>query len=1354
MEGDKLMLSIAKGVEVDPDFIAKLKLCKEEIKSVLREASMNSHVASLTERNIVPFNRETAERIPLSYAQESLWLIDHLQGSTHYHIPLVFKITGEIAPDILEKAFGEIVNRHESLRTVYKEENGKVYQEILPQNQWELEILKRSNNKENELRRVLIHKPFDLSKDHMLRVTLIKQKTNQHSLLVVIHHIAADGWSLPIIVNEFVALYNTKIDNKPAKLHDIKVQYADYALWERKYHKGDSFLHRLKFWEEELQGVAPLDFPTDFARPTMQSIEGKSFRVKIEKSLNEKLNVFSRERELTPNTLLLSVFKVLLFRYTQQPDIVVGTPVANRMNPNLTPLIGYFVNTLVLRNQLHSKMSFNEIVSAVKTTTLKAYDNQDVPFGMLVNRIATTRDSGHHPLFNIMFTYEYDRDNSAMQLGAAQMSLEIAEYTISKFDLTLTASETATGLELIFQYSKDLFLPATIARIANQYISLLHSAIANPDLSLAALQMLPQGDETELIKRFDRTTINYPQTKNIIDFFMEQVSLHPEKIAVDYKGRVLTYKTLDEKSNQLAWALKALGVIPNMVVGLLTDRSLDTIIGMLGILKAGGAYLPIEVDYPIDRITYMLENSNVQILISDQPRIKAPSSINQLLFNDLLARSCDVTPPENINSPHDLCYVIYTSGTTGKPKGVMVEHLNVVRLFFNDETPFDFSADDRWTMFHSHCFDFSVWEIYGALLHGGTLILLPKEVSRDPQHCLEILKEKGITILNQTPSAFYNLIDVALESDIDQLDLRYIIFGGEALKPSRLKKWREKYPDIMLINMFGITETTVHVTYKEIGITEIESGVSNIGIPIPTLSLFILDEYLKPVPPGVAGELYVGGAGVARGYINQEELTKARFIQNPFDPKGRLYRTGDSARLLPNGELEYIGRKDSQVKIRGYRIELLEIETALETFPGVRQAVAAVREDDNGNKMLHSYILGTADLDKNLISEKLKEMLPKYMIPSSITELKEIPTTPNGKVDRGKLPIPDMAENRKNGFEAPRNKLEKDFTILWQDLLNVNKIGINDNFFELGGDSIISIQLVSRAKKKGMVIAAKDIFDHQTIAELAKKIKQGGVVTGEQGNLHGTVRLGPIQQRFFEHNYRYPDHFNQAILFNIDKTLGKVQIQNSLELIFQHHDALRLNFDFSKQGEGILQSYGNHQMVFHQVSIEEEHELNQEIERICQKAQGSLAISTGDLVRFVFITTPKVERFNRLFIVVHHLAVDGVSWRILMDDLSQIFNDIRQGNKITLGLKTSSYRQWQKQLYAFAQSRFFQREWTYWSDVTRSLESLPVDHNSTIETTYRDTREIQIQLSKEHTLGLLQDSHHAYRTEIDRKSVV
>ncbi|MCY8128299.1 amino acid adenylation domain-containing protein, partial [Bacillus spizizenii] len=1064
---------------------------------------------------------ERPERIPLSFAQRRLWFLHCLEGpSPTYNIPVAVRLSGELDQGVLQAALYDLVCRHESLRTIFPESQGTSYQHILDADQAR-PVLHVTEIDEKELSgrfAEAVRYSFDLAAEPAFRAELFVIGPDEYVLLLLVHHIVGDGWSLTPLTRDLGAAYAARCYGKAPEWAPLTVQYADYALWQQELlGSGDDpnslIAGQLAFWKETLKNLPDqLELPTDYSRPAEPSHDGDTIHFCIEPELHKRLQDLARANRVSLFMVLQSGLAALLTRLGAGTDIPIGSPIAGRNDDALGDLVGLFINTFVLRTDTSGDPSFRELLDRVREVNLAAYENQDLPFERLVEVLNPARSRATHPLFQIMFAFQNTPD-AELNLPDMESSLRIHSVGSAKFDLTLEISEnrladgTPNGLEGLLEYSTDLFKQATAQALADRLMRLLEAAESDPDQQIGNLDILAPEERSSMVTDWQSVSEKIPHAC-LPEQFEKQAALSPEAIAVVCEDQSLSYAELNERANRLARMLISEGVGPEQFVALALPRSLGMAVGLLAVLKAGAAYLPLDPDYPADRIAFMLEDAQPAFIMTNTKaaeNIPPAENVPRIVLDDPeLAEKLNTYPAENPSntdriqplSPLNTAYVIYTSGSTGVPKGVMIPHQNVTRLFAATDHWFHFSSDDIWTMFHSYAFDFSVWEIWGPLLHGGRLVIVPHHVSRSPEAFLRLLVKEGVTVLNQTPSAFYQLMQAEREqSDLGQaLSLRYVIFGGEALELSRLEDWYNRHPENrpQLINMYGITETTVHVSYIELDRSMAALRANSlIGCGIPDLGVYVLDERLQPVPPGVAGELYVSGAGLARGYLGRAGLTAERFIADPFGPPGtRMYRTGDVARLRADGSLDYVGRADHQVKIRGFRIELGEIEAALVQHSRLEDAAVIVREDQPGDKRLAAYVIPSLEdtIDTAELRKYAAERLPDYMVPSAFVTMKELPLTPNGKLDRKALPAPDFAVTGR----GPRTPQEEILCDLFMEVLHLPRVGIDDRFFDLGGHSLLAVQLMSRIREAlGVELSIGNLFEAPTVAGLAERLEMG-----------------------------------------------------------------------------------------------------------------------------------------------------------------------------------------------------------------------------------------------------------------------
>jgi len=1308
---------------------------------------------------VVPIGRDTAP--PLSHAQGRLWFLDRMEpGSPFYNVPAALRLSGALDTGALERALAEVVRRHESLRTTFTEADGVAAQVIAPFAGFTLPVADLSSldadAREAEARRQVADEavaPFDLAAGPLFRAGLLRLGDHEHVLLLTMHHIVSDGWSMGILFRELSALYEAYASGGVSPLPGLVVQYADFAAWQRRQlDEGDGMERQLAWWKARLSGApALLELPADRPRPAAQSYRGAYERMEIPEALLDRLQALGRGEGATLFMVLLGAFQVLLGKYAGSDDVVVGSPIAGRTRREVEALIGFFVNTLVVRTDLSGDPTFRELLRRVREVTLGAYEHQEVPFEKLVAELQPERSLSHSPLFQVMFTLQ-TADAPGLHLPGVRVAGVSPALVTTKFDLTLFLAADGRGVSGAMGFNTDLFDRATIQRMLGHLHRVLEQVAGEADVRLSRLRLAGDDERRTVVEEWNRVEGAYPADRPLHRMFEAQAARAPGALALTFASTSLTYGELNARANRLAHHLARRGVRPETRVALCLERGTEMVVAILAVLKAGGAYVPLDPAYPAERLALILGDSEVSLLLTQESLragLPATAGVGVVSVDGAAAAEIAAEPAGNPGggaAPGSLAYVIYTSGSTGTPKGALVEHRNVARLFSATDEWFGFGAGDVWTLFHSYAFDFSVWEIWGALLHGGRLVVVPFHVSRDPEAFHTLLADEGVTVLNQTPSAFRQLMRVDAERG-GPLALRLVVFGGEALEPASLRDWVERRgaEQPRLVNMYGITETTVHVTFRPLTTADVLEGAgSPIGRRIPDLRLYVLDPAMEPVPVGVPGELYVGGAGVARGYLNRPSLTEARFIRSPFGP-GRLYRTGDRVRWLADGTLEYLGRLDAQVKVRGFRIEPGEIEAAVLAHPGVRECAAVVREDAPGEKQLVAYLVG--DADPEALRARLRQRLPEYMVPAAFVSVDALPLTANGKLDRAALPAPGRPAR---AHRAPRTPVEATLAAIWAEVLRLERVGVDEGFFELGGDSILTIQVVSRARRAGLSITPRQLFEHQTVAELAAVVGWAGEGAGgsaDGGEASGPVPLTPIQAWFFEQEHPAPWHANQSVLLAVDAGLDDAVLDAALDAVLAHHDALRLRF--RRAGDGWEQWHADTSgITLERVDLAAIDPGERDAAQAAAAAgrQGGMELERGPLGRAILFD--RGEEGRVLFLVIHHLAVDGVSWRILREDLERACAQREAGEPVALGPTGTSYRAWAGVLEAYAAGATLAGEAGWWMrQGPAGIPRLPRDGD--VDGTVGGSRAVSVALGAEETRALLHEVPAAYRTQIN-----
>ena len=1052
--------------------------------------------------------KEGVQIFPLSLAQQRLWFFNQLvPHNAVYNIISSLSLQVSLNIDVFKQSLDTIQQRHQALRTVIKEIEGQPQQVVYPSLALSLPIVELQHLSEGE-RKIQVQclvteeaqRPFDLSQAPLMRTTLLKLGDEDYLLLLSMHSIISDTWSMELFYQELAVLYKAFLSGHPSPLAALPMQYTDYTHWQKEWLQGDVPAEQLAYWKKKLEHVSTvLELPIDHPRPSIQTYRGAVQQFALSKELTNALKSLSSREGVSLFTTLAAVFQILLHRYTGQDNIVIGKPIAGRTLSETESLIGPFTNTLVLRTDLSGNPTFRELLKRVREVMLAAQAHQDVPFEYLLEELHIERNAAQSPLFQSMLSFKPSSPTLPSGWTVTQLH---SKTNTTRFDLSLTLDDQPEELLGYFEYSTDLFEAKTIRRMIGHWQMLLEGVVADADQHIGILPLLTEMERHQQLVEWNPTDAEYPKDKCIHQLFEAQVERTPNAIAVVFEDKSLTYRELNEKANQLAHYLQQLGVGPEVLVGIYVERSLETIVGILGIFKAGGAYVPLDPAYPQERHAFKLEDTKTKVMLTQQELVgKLPPYEGRIICLDTdweqIAQGSVENPVSDVKA-ESLAYVMYTSGSTGKPKGVLASHEIVVRLFEATYDWFHFGQNDVWTLFHSYESDFTTWELWGALLYGGRVVVVSHWTSRSPEAFYNLLRTEKVTVLNQTPSAFYQLIrGEEACGTADDLALRVVVFGGEVLEFQNLKPWFERHGDQFpqLINMYGITETTTHVTYYPVSAADLERTTGSIiGRPMPDLQVYILDQYRQLVPIGVPGEMYVGGAGLARGYLNRPELTAERFIPDPFSrkPNARLYKSRDLARYLPDGNMESLGRIDDLVKLRGYSIEPAEIEAVLSQHPAVDQSVVVAREDVPGDKRLVAYIVPSQEhtlVIKDLRSY-LKEKLPIYMVPSAFVLQNALPLTPNGKVDKRALPTPDYTQSElREGFIAPRNELEEAVAASWSQVLGVDKVGIQDDFFALGGHSLRAMQVISRLRTLLKVeVPLRSFFETPTVSQLAETI--------------------------------------------------------------------------------------------------------------------------------------------------------------------------------------------------------------------------------------------------------------------------
>jgi amino acid adenylation domain-containing protein len=1073
---------------------------------------LSKEIQSFSSQSIQPSKCKSAY---LSFAEERLWFLDQLVLERPiYNIPVAYVISGSLHVAALEQSLVEIVQRHQILRTTFPVVDGQPTRAIAPDISLTLPVIdlrelppEQRNAEAYRYASEEAQQPFNLAQDPLLRVKLLYLKDAECVLLLNIHHIVSDGWSFDVFFRELTTLYTAFSTDKPSPLPELPIQYADFAHWQRNWLQGEVLESQLSYWKQQLGGSLPiLQLPTDYLRPPVQTYPGAYQFLELPLDLTKALKALSQQESVTLFMTLLAAFQTLLSRYSGQEDIIVGTPIAGRNQVETEGLIGFFVNTLVIRTNLSGNQSFRQLLSQVREVTLGAYDHQDLPFEKLVEELQPDRDLSRSPLFQVMFVFQNTPSQPWELPGLTITPLEVHSGT-AKFDLTLALEETSEGIKGGIEYNTNLFEAATITRMLGHFQTLLEGIVTNPQQRLWDLPLLTPAEQHQLLVEWNNTTTDCPNNICIHQLFEAQVERTPDAIAVVFENQQLTYQQLNRRANQLAHYLQKLGVKPDTLVGICVERSLEMLMGLLGILKAGGVYVPLDPAYPQERLAFMLQDIQAPVLLTQQQLVEnLPAHEAQVVCLDTDWETMAREREENLEHEvtlDNLVYTIYTSGSTGKPKGIAMSHRCLSNLISWQLQNSTVRNGAKTLQFTSLSFDVSCQEIFSTWCSGGTLVLISEELRRDAVGLWRFIANEGIERLFLPFVALQQLAEVADTQGLIASSLLEIITAGEQLQITpQIANLFKQLKGCTLHNQYGPAESHVVTAFTLKGSPQYWPVLPPIGRPIANTQIYIFDSHLQPVPIGVPGELHIGGVGLARGYLNRPELTQEKFIPNPFlnskftlqnSKCDRLYKTGDLARYLPNGTIEFLGRLDNQVKLRGFRLELGEIETAIAQHPSIQQTVVTARVDNSGDKRLVAYIV--LDPEQTVTTDELrrflKQKLPDYMVPSAFVFLDTLPLTPNGKIDRRALPAPDSSRpDLEETFVAPGTPTEQQIADIWTQLLKLEQIGIHDNFFALGGHSLLATQVISRLRQGfGIELPLQTLFEAPTVSELSSRIE-------------------------------------------------------------------------------------------------------------------------------------------------------------------------------------------------------------------------------------------------------------------------
>ncbi|KUI06088.1 non-ribosomal peptide synthetase [Mycobacterium sp. IS-3022] len=1310
---------------------------------------------------LTPVERPT--EVPLSFAQKRLWFLDQLQGpSAIYNMAVALQLRGRLDVEALRQALTDVVGRHESLRTLFAMVDGAPQQLVLPAEQADLawRVIDATGWSTDELREAVnaaASHTFNLASEIPMRAQLFRVADDEHVAVAVVHHIAADGWSIAPLMRDLGLAYASRSAGHDPNWAPLPVQYVDYTLWQRDQF-GDlddpdsRIAGQLAFWDDALAGLPErLQLPTDRPYPAVADHRGDRVTVDWPPELQDRVAAVAREHHTTSFMVVQAALAALLSKVSASTDVAVGFPIAGRRDPALDELVGFFVNTLVLRVDLAGDPTVAELLDQVRTRSLAAYEHQDVPFEVLVERLNPVRSLAHSPLIQVMLSWHFAGQSfgpaSSLDLGDLQINSLPADTNTARMDLTFGLAERWTesgepaGIGGDVEFRTDVFDAASIEVLVARLRRVLEAITADQSVRLSTVDVLDAGEHARLFGWGNRAALTERSSvsESIPALFAGQVARSPEAVAVSGDGRSLTYAELDVASSNLARALTAAGVGRGDRVGLLLPRSVDAVLAMLAILKCGAGYVPMDPAHPEARTEFVLGDAAPVAVVTTadlRARVDGRSAVVIDIADVALDPNSVAGEVFSTPSPDDLAYVIYTSGTTGVPKGVAVPHRNVVQLLDTLDADLEL-AGQAWTQCHSLAFDFSVWEIWGALLRGGRVVIVPDTVVRSPEELLALLVTEQVGVLSQTPSAFYALQAAhGLQPELGrQLKLQTVVFGGEALEPSRLGPWMQSHSGSpRLINMYGITETTVHASFREITEADIERAVSPIGVPLAHLGFFVLDGSLRAVPAGVVGELYVAGGGLAHGYVGRAGLTASRFVACPFAGAGaRMYRTGDLVRWGADGHLQYVGRSDEQVKIRGYRIELGEVQAALAGLDGVQQAVVIAREDRPGDKRLVGYATGAVDAAE--LRAALAQRLPSYMVPAAVVVLESLPLTVNGKLDTRALPAPEYSDTDR--YRAPATAVEEVLAGIYAQVLGLERVGVDESFFELGGDSILSMQVVSRARAAGVLCRPRDVFVEQTVARLARVARTADGAAGVIDEGVGPVVATPIV-RWLEEVDGPTGEFNQTVVLQAPDTADRGDAVVLVQALLDRHAMLRLRVDDDGAGGWSLQ-------VPEPGAVRADecvHGVDTFSDAALVAARSRLNPAAGVMLSALWVAST-----SQLVLIVHHLAVDGVSWRILLEDINIAWAAHRAGRPVELTGTGTSFARWSALLAEHARDEQVVATADVWRQVASAPALLPAVVPSV--DTFANAGNLSVPLDTETTRLLLGEVPAAFHAGIN-----
>jgi amino acid adenylation domain-containing protein/non-ribosomal peptide synthase protein (TIGR01720 family) len=1355
-DGERLRVRAPEGA-LTPELQAALAAHKAAILALLKGSSAVAAAPA-------PRAAAAGDALPLSFAQERFWFLEHLeQGTSAHHLVFAIRFEGALDERAVRGALQHLVDRHAALRTSFVDDGGRPRQVIAVHAAADVRLVDLQQHPAAErfteavrVAQAASREPFDLGRAPLMRNLLLRISPLDHVLAFVFHHIVSDGWSTGIVMRDFAEAYRAAQSGTAATLPPLPVGYADFALRQREALASGALAAQTDYWKKQLTGLSTLELPTDRPRPAVLTVRGAEYRFTLGKALSESLVRLSHREGVTLFMTALAGFQALLHRYSQQDEFAVGTAIAGRSAAEFDDVVGPFINTLVLRSNLEGNPSFRELLRRVRVTALDAYANQDLPFEKLVDELQPDRDLSRNALYQVIFALQ-NLPVPDVRLEGLTLSVVPLERVTAALDLDWLLYPTPEGLQGTIRYSSDLFDAATVARMARHYEHLLESAVAAPQQRIADLSMLDDRERTLVTSEWNQTARPYPDRAGLAELFEAQVQRRPAAVAIADDVQTLTYAELNERANRLAHFLIGCGIGPDALVGVFHERCVDAIVALVAIMKAGGAYLPLDPAYPEERLALMLDDARPGVLLTRRALAeRLPRFHGRVVCLDELPdrlRGESAANPALRSSPEHLAYVTYTSGSTGVPKGVEVRQRGVTRLLFGVDYV-QIAEDDGFLQLASISFDASTFEVWGALLHGARLALLEEAVPT-PDQLGEVLARHRVTILWLTASFFNAIVDV----NPDVLSgVRQLLIGGEALSVAHVRRAQAALPGTQIINGYGPTESTTFTCCYRIPALP-DDGVTSISIgrPIGNTTVRVLDAAGRACAVGVPGELYIGGDGLARGYLHHPALTAERFVPDPSGaPGARLYRTGDIVRYAPDGLIQFLGRNDEQVKIRGFRVEPGEVEQVLRQHPDVAEAAVIVQKQSPTSRRLVAYVApkrgaGAADfLDE--VKQFAQGQLPAYMVPAAFVVIPALPLTANGKLDRRALPDPEPVRRGDTAGGAPRNAVEAALAEVWVRVLRVERVGIDEDFFALGGDSILSLQVVAGVRQHGLKVTPRQIFEHPTVSALARVAQvlepaRPDAAAARAAIATGEVPLTPIQHWFFEQAPARPEHFNHAVLLRLTQPIDRARLADALAHVIDRHDALRLRFARTADG-GWRQWYAESNTApmvsAFDLSAQPAAEQAAAIERHGAALQASFDLSSGPTVAMA--TFELGAGGSRVLFVVHHLAIDAVSWGVLLGDLQTAYQQLTRHEAVNLGETTAAFGAWARLLRAHAER--IAPETSFWAALADApLPSWPLDEPGG-ENVAASERTIAASLSADDTHALLQEIPRKYGMRI------